>query len=255
MGRIERSFRFLGVLGEALPWAQGLFQLTHFVTAGCDARCGHCFYAVNRRRRELSIEEIRRVAGSIPRLRFLLISGGEPFLRNDLPAIIEAYFRATSFVNCSIPTNGLRTEAVLDAVRQICRISPDLSLSLSVSLDGFRELHDALRGVQGIFPRALATLAGAIRLKADFPNLHVGVVTTLMRENLAEIGRLIEFVRHEVGPDSHTLNAWRGSGPGMRPPGVTPSDYLALNRTLAALYAGAGRSLKRRMRDAANELR
>jgi MoaA/NifB/PqqE/SkfB family radical SAM enzyme len=246
----------LGAAREAFLPGRGLFQLTHFVTAACDARCGHCFYRVNREKRELSLDEIRRVARSLGRLRFLLISGGEPFLRKDLPGIVETYFRETSFVNLSIPTNGLRTDEILRAVREICEISPTLSFSLSISLDGFRDLHDSLRGVAGIYDCACRTLAGAKEIQASYPNLFVGVLTTLMEQNQGELARFTEFIYREFRPDSHTLNLWRGDAPGDRPKGVSPETYLELNRKLAKLYSGGrARSLKRRVRDNLNELR
>jgi len=246
----------LGTAREAFLPGRGLFQLTHFITAACDARCGHCFYRVNRKTEELTLDEVRRVARSLKRLRFLLISGGEPFLRKDLPEIVETYFRETGFVNVSIPTNGLRTDGILRAARRICEVSPGLSFSLSVSLDGFRELHDSLRGVKGAYDSACRTLRGAKALAAEHPNLFVGVLTTLMKENQADLDRFIDFIRAEFRPDSHTLNLWRGGSPGERPDGVSPETYLALNRKLAALYAGGShRSIKHRLRDALNELR
>lgn len=256
MGSGRTAAGMLAAARDAFLPGRGLFQLTHFVTVACDARCDHCFYRKSRAGRELSVEEIASVARSIGRLRFLLISGGEPFLRKDLPEIVEAYRRETSFVNVSIPTNGLETRAILDAMGRICAISPDLSFSLSVSIDGFREFHDSLRGVRGIFDAACRTLAGAKRLQAEHPRLFIGVISTLMGSNMDELDRLIEFVHKEFSPDSHTINLWRGTGPAGRPPGVGPDDYLRLNRKISSLYSGSGaRSIKRRMRDAANELR
>jgi len=263
MGRLRAAGQAARLVKDSIVPGRGLFQLTHFVTAACDARCTHCFYAVNRAGRELTLDEISRVAQSIGCLRFLLISGGEPFLRTDLPGIVEAYFRETSFMNVSIPTNGLRTREILEAVRRICSISRNLSFSLSVSLDGFRELHDGLRGVKGIFENALRTLGGARELQAQHRNLYVGVVTTLMKENQGELDRFIDFIFSEIHPDSHTLNLWRGEGPGERPSGVTPETYLALNQKLDERYSRSeGRSglvsalsLKRGLRNAVNRLR
>lgn len=263
MGRLRAAGQAARLAKDMIAPGRGLFQLTHFVTAACDARCAHCFYTVNKPGRELTLDEIRRVAHSIGGLRFLLISGGEPFLRTDLPGIVEAYFRETSFMNLSIPTNGLRTREILEAVRRICSISPDLSLSLSVSLDGFQELHDGLRGVKGIFEHALRTLGGAREIQAQHRNLYVGVVTTLVKENEGELDCFIDFIFNEFHPDSHTLNLWRGEGPGERPSGVSPETYLALNRKLEERYSGGGGrsrgsspiSLKRGLRNAVNRLR
>lgn len=260
---MKSTARIAGVARELILPGRGLFQLTHFVTSACDARCGHCFYRTNRASRELTLDEIERTARSVGGLRFLLVSGGEPFLRRDLPEIVERYVRLTPCANVSIPTNGLRTEEILAAVRRICGISPSLSVGLSVSLDGFAPLHDRLRGVPGIYDAALRTLRGATALRGEFPNLSVGVISTLTAGNQEEIAGLAEFVFAAVRPDSHTLNLWRGAGPGARPEGVSPSTYRELSRGLAALYARAerresvltARGLKRRVRDAVNAAR
>lgn len=263
MATMKSAARIAGVARDLLLPGRGLFQLTHFVTSACDARCAHCFYRVNAPSRELDPDEIGRVAESVGALRFLLISGGEPFLRKDLPEIVERCFRATSCLNVTIPTNGLRTAEILSALRRICGISPALSVGFSVSLDGFGPLHDRLRGVPGVYAAALRTLGGAKGLRAEFPNLSVGVISTLTDENQGEIERLAEFIFTEYRPDSHTLNLWRGAGPGARPAGVSPETYLALNRKLWSLYAGAGRGggpfslrrYKRRLRDGLNRIR
>ena len=263
MAKVNTASRIAGVARDVLLHGRGLFQLTHFVTSACDARCANCFYRVNTPSRELSLDEIGRVAQSLGALRFLLISGGEPFLRNDLPEIVERYFRLTSCANVSIPTNGLRTAEILPAVRRICGISPALSVGLSVSLDGFGALHDRLRGVPGVYAAALRTLRGAKGLRAEFPNLSVGVISTLTGENQGELERFAEFIFTDFSPDSHTLNLWRGAGPGARPAGVNLETYLALNRKLSALYAGRSprgglfslRGYTRLLRDGLSRLR
>lgn len=261
MINLKAAARIAGAARDLLVPGRGLFQLTHFVTSACDARCAHCFYRVNAPSRELSLEEIGRVAASLGSLRFLLVSGGEPFLRRDLPEVVERWHRLTSCLNVTIPTNGMRTAGIVAAARRICGISPSLSVGLSVSLDGFGPLHDRLRGVPGAYDAALRTLRALAGLRGEFPNLSVGVISTLMADNREEVVRLAESVFSECRPDSHTLNLWRGAGPGARPEGVGPEAYAALTRMLRSLYAGgrgdalSPRGAKRRLRDGLNRLR
>ena len=60
-------------------------QWTHFVTSACNAKCRHCFYPINQRQNELTLAEIERFLDSMPPIRLLLFSGGEPFLRTRPP--------------------------------------------------------------------------------------------------------------------------------------------------------------------------
>lgn len=139
-------------LALARDWVapgDALTQWTHFVTSVCNAKCAHCFYPINQKKNELTLDEIDLLAKSLPPIRLLLISGGEPFLRQDLPEIIRIYFERCRFFSASIPTNGYSPDMACRAVEKICGVSPDLSLGVTVSIDGFREFHDRMRGVPG----------------------------------------------------------------------------------------------------------
>ncbi len=201
--------------GAALlrDWAvpgEALAQFTHFVTSLCNARCAHCFYPINARKSELTLAEIEKFAGTLPRIRFLLISGGEPFLRQDLPDIIRIYFEKCRFLTVSIPTNGFSADQIGRAVERICSISPALSLGLTVSLDGFSEFHDRVRAVPGLFARALGVLDTVRKQAGALPNLTVSVTTTFMRDNQRELEAFCEFIHREHRPHLHTLNLIRG---------------------------------------------
>ena len=85
------------------------------VTRRCNAACSFC-QAPNNSRLELSVDELRRIAGGLAALgvRTMKLSGGEPTMRRDLPAIIRAV-RAGSLKPVII-TNGIRLDnAVVSA--------------------------------------------------------------------------------------------------------------------------------------------
>ena len=66
------------------------------VTHHCNLNCIGCYSAVDARnaRRDLTLDELRGIIDALADAgcRHLVISGGEPFLRDDLPAIV-AYAR------------------------------------------------------------------------------------------------------------------------------------------------------------------
>jgi MoaA/NifB/PqqE/SkfB family radical SAM enzyme len=117
---------------DLLVPGQAIAQWTHFVTSSCNAKCRHCFYPINQRKNELTLDEIKRFLDSMPPIRLLLFSGGEPFLRKDLPEIIRAYYERTQFFTASIPTNGYSASRIGAMIERICTISPDLHLGVSV---------------------------------------------------------------------------------------------------------------------------
>ena len=65
-------------------------SLIFFVTSKSNLLCKHCFYweELNLPKNELSLEEIEKVARSLPNLLTVSLTGGEPYLRPDLPQIV-----------------------------------------------------------------------------------------------------------------------------------------------------------------------
>jgi MoaA/NifB/PqqE/SkfB family radical SAM enzyme len=201
--------------GAALlrDWAMpgsAIAQWTHFVTSTCNARCQHCFYPINQRKNELTLDEVTRLTKTMPPIRLLLISGGEPFLRRDLPEVVGAYFEHCRFLSVSIPTNGFNAKLIGQSVERICAISPDLHLGVAVSIDGFAEFHDTMRAVPGIYGKALETLELMVNLSRRFPNLTASVNTVFMRNNQREVEAFCEFIHDRYRPTYHALVLIRG---------------------------------------------
>lgn len=74
-----------------------LDELIFFVTYNCNFRCKTCFYvevmddSKADKYKELSIEEINKISKFLRSISKLLLSGGEPFLREDLDEIYEIF--------------------------------------------------------------------------------------------------------------------------------------------------------------------
>lgn len=247
---------------DLLVPGQAIAQWTHFVTSSCNAKCRHCFYPINQRKNELTLDEIKRFLDSMPPIRLLLFSGGEPFLRRDLPEIIRAYYERTRFFTASIPTNGYSASRIGAMIERICTISPDLHLGVSVSLDGMADFHDGVRQVPGLWKNAIETLRTTIELAGRFPNLTAGVITVFMRENQSELEPLCRYIHDEIRPTFHTLNFIRGNP--LDRSLATDLDvdrYVELSRWLDTTYGGSDewttgwRGVRARARHAINRER
>jgi MoaA/NifB/PqqE/SkfB family radical SAM enzyme len=227
-------------LALARDWiapGEAIAQWTHFVTSVCNARCAHCFYPINAGKNELTLEEIERFAETLPEIRLLLISGGEPFLRRDLPDIVRIYFERCRFFSASIPTNGFSPEEVARSAERICGFSKDLALGVSVSIDGFRDFHDRVRAVPGLYDRAIATLEALLELARRTPNLTVGVTTVFMRDNQRDLEAFCEHVHDAYRPNHHALGLVRGDpyDPSVKE-GLDVDLYERLSRTIDSRY-------------------
>lgn len=215
-------------------------QWTHFVTSKCNAKCRHCFYPINQRNNELTLDEINRFVQTLPPIRLLLFSGGEPFLRKDLPEIIKSYYENCHFFTASIPTNGFSAAQICTTIERICAISPDLHLGIAVSLDGMADFHDRVRQVPGLWSNAIATLRAVIELARRIPNLTAGVNTVFMRENQTELEPLLRFINDEVQPTFHSLTFIRGNPvDGTLAQDLDVDRYVELSRWLDNHYRAA----------------
>jgi len=135
-------------------------MLIFFVTGRCNSRCRHCFYWRNLGaiHEGLTLEAIETISRTMPTFSTLLLSGGEPTLRSDLPQIVEIFRRKNQIQSVSVPTNGLRFDSIATIARQISELDADLLVTFNVSIDGFSEVHDHIRGVPGAYDSAMKTL-------------------------------------------------------------------------------------------------
>lgn len=110
--------------------------------------------------------------------------GGEPLMRNDLVEILV--FSRSLPLHTSLITNGTLLESRID------EIAPYINGVVYVSLDGLEKTHDAIRGVNGSFRKAVRGICAAKEKVA------VTINTTVMAENVDEVESMVELAR-ELG--------------------------------------------------------
>lgn len=182
------------------------YKLTLSVTQRCNSRCTLCrIWQRDQQAAELSVDEIARFLDRARRFAWVDLTGGEPTLRDDFPALAEVVVRhCPELVLLHFPTNGLDTERVLRQTGEILKARPP-RLIVTVSLDGPRLVHDRLRGVTGGFAASVETYR---RLsKRSGCEVHFG--TTLSAANLGrfeDMVREVEALVPGVGPDDFHVN-------------------------------------------------
>ena len=106
-----------------LPTGNGPLLLVQFITSRCNARCEHCFDAdrqtVENEKRDLSLEELKAIAQSTESPYFVILTGGEPFLRPDVKEIILAWAKYARPRVIAVPTNGSQTAKIARVVREV----------------------------------------------------------------------------------------------------------------------------------------
>jgi MoaA/NifB/PqqE/SkfB family radical SAM enzyme len=189
--------------------------LVFFITNICNAKCRHCLLGntvpKSRPKEELSIDEIEKIAKSMDDLMFLLPTGGQPFLRKDIAEIVKIFYRETNVRNVGIPTNGTMTEQTVEFVKEVMSSCPEIDLGIDVSIDGIREIHDNIRGVKGLFDKAVLTYKELRKLEKIYPNFNVNIETTVSSYNDDHLLEMYDYFTKELGANTIFTLLTRGA--------------------------------------------
>lgn len=118
------------------------------VTYRCNAKCHMCntWQYPTERGKEIKAGTLEK----LPELSFCNVTGGEPFLREDLDEIVAVLKKKAKRV--VISTNGFYTERVLAVAKK----NPDIGVRISI--EGLPAANDELRGLKDGFDHGLRTL-------------------------------------------------------------------------------------------------
>lgn len=184
-------------------------NVTFSVTNLCNSRCKTCFIwklyqgQPESRERELRMDEFDRIFDSLGKSVFwATLSGGEPFLRQDLPQICESLSRHCEPRIINIPTNSLAPEAIENQTKRILEKCDCPSLIVNLSLDGLKEEHDKIRNVPGNFEKFNETYQRLKKLKSKFPNLHLGIHSVVSKYSIDNLFDVYEYAS-SLGCDSY----------------------------------------------------
>jgi MoaA/NifB/PqqE/SkfB family radical SAM enzyme len=168
--------------------------LIFYVTNRCNAACKHCFYSQNLNKRSdiLTLPEIEKMAQKIGKRENIVLTGGEPFLRQDLPEIARILVVAGT-KRIIINTNGIECRNIIKSVEEISKIH-GIELKVNVSIDGVGENHNKIRGIEGAFDSATRT----VKLLKE-KDIKTGVLTNINYSNYKSTGDIYDFCENELG--------------------------------------------------------
>jgi len=187
-------------------------QITFFATPKCNARCKHCFAwkSLDDDSQEiLSVQEIDKISRTIAHFTYLLIGGGEPFLRPDLGEIVNIFYKNNNVLNVSISTNGSLPQQTIRVVKEILK-SFNNNLTVNVSFDEIGPRHDEIRQLPGIFKKAAETYLRLKELKSKHPNLNAGIIMTCSPYNDKTLSKIYLWLKENLKPYSIVMNYMRG---------------------------------------------
>ncbi|MBT3404861.1 glycosyltransferase [archaeon] len=168
-----------------------------YVTSRCNSRCKYCFFwkELNQKRNELSLNEITKITKSFDNLLYVSLTGGEPFLREDIDKIAELFYKKSGTRFLAIPTNGLLSEKIGEKVESILNLCPGINLRIELSIDALGEKHDEIRGVMGNFKKMMQTFKILKNIKKKNKNLKIIIHSVYSAYNEDHIKKLFDYIQ------------------------------------------------------------
>jgi MoaA/NifB/PqqE/SkfB family radical SAM enzyme len=241
-GEIARRAR-----GRVTGRIESLPILALSVHSACNCRCVMCdIWKANADKREISADDLSRHVDAIRRLRVqrVMLTGGEPLLHRNLWALcallravpVHRSFRGGRGIRLTLVTTGLLVD----------NHAADIAASIDtvvISLDGPREVHDAIRRVKGGFDRIAK---GVMALRAQHPAPRLIARCVVQRDNAAALAETIESA-HRMGFDEISFLAADVSSAAFNRPEPWPetrvSQIAVPSGELAALAASIDRAV------------
>ncbi|MBN1804564.1 MAG: radical SAM protein [Sedimentisphaerales bacterium] len=181
--------------------------LVFMVTDRCNSRCMHCnIWRQKPVDNPLTAQEIEKLFSDklFERVRYVIGTGGEPSVRNDLGDIYLALHKAMPNAILQLSTNGLLPERVIEVVNMA--MENDIRMDVGVSMDGIGEKNDAIRGVPGNFEKVDRLFSELLLIKEKYPD-RLGITAGIVISDLTvdSIYDVREYTRKlEIG----LVEAW-----------------------------------------------
>jgi len=153
--------------------------------SSCNCRCVMCDIWKTNEHRAFSLEALERSMPSIRnlRVRWVVLSGGEPLLNPEWPLICKELKKEG--IRVTLLSTGLLLRKYAAEVRTHCD-------EVIVSLDGPERVHDEIRRV----PRAFSLLAGGVSAVRELaPRFRITARTTVQKANRLHLSATVEAAK------------------------------------------------------------
>ncbi len=197
--------------------------LNILITSVCDMRCTHCFFTEElddkpRKKLQMTTGQLQRISETFGgKLPILIIAGGEPFTRKDLPEVVRAFYQNNQLESVYLMSNGGLQQRIIPDVTRILEECPTLNVTVALGVDGLKEEHEKIRGKAGSWDRAIGTARMLQEIQREIPRLDVQTCTCFMNSNQDRIFEWYDFLRHDLKPDKININY-------IRPPSANSKE-------------------------------
>lgn len=171
--------------------------VVYMVTDRCNSRCVHCNIWRHKPMKDpLSPEQVEKFFSDkvFKNVEYVICTGGEATVRNDLEEIMLSLHRALPRATLQLSTNALLPERIIKVVNSA--MENNIKLDIGVSLDGIGEEHDLIRGIKGNFEKVDWLLHRLVEIRiAHKDKLSVSVGIVISERIINSVSKVREYVR------------------------------------------------------------
>lgn len=195
-GKVSALYGMTKYLGMKRPYRLEKPIVIQFpVIDICNSRCQMCRIWENHKSTDITPDQLRKGLRNplYSEVTSVGLNGGEPTLRKDLGKLAEVLFEELPKLRAiTLITNAFKTDEVIARITDVGLVARKHGgrLSVMVSLDGYGEVHDRVRGKPGNFERAKKVIA-FLRTCPDVASIRIGC--TIIRENVYGLEDLLEY--------------------------------------------------------------
>lgn len=245
----------LGYIGNLIKTRSGKSvtprMLTYIVTFRCNARCIMCdSWKKESDKDEMSLEEIDNLFKQLSPMDVVRLSGGEPFVREDLGEIAELARMKLKPSLLHITSNGFLTDRIVSFCE---KRNKSLPLFMLFSIDGMKEKHNYIRGTNQAWDRVNRTISLLAPRRKEL-NLTIAVNQTIVdRDGVDHYLKLNDHL-HQYGIQNNVVMAYDASATYSADPNaldIAPKEMGEFftygdfsNDEIARLFTEAGKNLQ-----------
>jgi AdoMet-dependent heme synthase len=191
--------------------------MSYNVTRECNMKCSHCYINATDKKLddELTTKEAKKVIDQIYQVSspLLILSGGEPLLRQDIFELIE--YGSKKGLKMGLGSNGYLID---DTVAKKLKDAGIATVSISIDSSNPAQ-HDEFRGIKGAWEKAV-NACKVLRKNG----ILVQVNTTLTHDNYNQIDDIMTLAE-SIGVENFHLFFLVPTGRGVKLTDISPQKY------------------------------
>lgn len=207
--KIRTVFELIGFYAKDFLGIRSLPRVIQLpVTANCNSRCLTCNIWQDADRTDIDTAELKRIFAEkfFTKVETVGVNGGEISLYKSPHDLFDALIMLPRLKNIYLISNGLlqsRLIALLSDWKKLCS-EKGVKLNVTISVDGYGEVHNYVRGIPNAFKRTIDTIKAIQQNKYIYCDA-LAIGCTISKHNIQHISEIEIYLRSLGLPVSYHL--------------------------------------------------